>query len=128
MTTIDRSTLLTPLAIKKEQVALPEFGEDVSVWVHGMTAREKTQHDGHVMNSKWDGINKTRVKVQKERMVIFCCRDDDGTRILSYDDVDALGNWPADLLNRVFDVANQLSGGATDTEAMAKNSEETGAD
>ena len=125
MTTIDRTSLLQPLAIKREQVALPEFGEDMSVWVHGMTAKEKTEHDSHSMNSKWDGVNKTRAKIQKERMVIFCCRDDEGTRLLSYEDTDTLGKWPADVLNRLFDVANRLSGGGTDSEALAKNSEET---
>jgi len=125
MTTIDRNTFLTPLAIKKEQVELPEFGEGSSVWVHGMTAREKSEHDSHSQNNKWDGVNKTRAKIQKERMVVACCRDDDGTRILNYDDVDTLGKCPADVLNRLFDVANRLSGGGTDTEELAKNSDST---
>lgn len=126
--TIDRTTLLTPLAIKKERVELPEFGEGQYVMVHGMTAREKTEHDAHSMNSKWDGVNKTRAKIQKERMVIHCCRDDEGTRLLTYEDIDAVGKWPADVLNRLFDVANRLSGGSTDSEALAKNSDEAGQD
>jgi hypothetical protein len=121
--TIDRATLLTPLAIKRERVDLPEFGEGQYVWVHGMTAREKTQHDSYSMNSKWDGVNKNRARIMKERMVIFCSRDDDGTRILNYDDTEAVGGWPADTLNRLFDVANTLSGGNTDSEELVKNSD-----
>ena len=123
--TISRELLLKPLAIKREQVALPEFGEGAVVWVHGMTAREKTEHDSHAMNAKWDGVSKAKAKLQKERMIVTCMRDDDGAQILSFEDVEALGNWPADVLNRVFDVANKLSGGATDSAALVKNSSET---
>ena len=126
--TIDRATFLTQLAIKRERVDLPEFGEGEYVWIHGMTAREKTQHDSYSMNSKWDGVNKTRARIMKERMVIFCARDEDGARILNYEDTEAVGGWPADTLNRLFDIANTLSGGNSDSEALAKNSDETGKD
>jgi len=123
--TIDRATLLKPLAAKTERVDLPEFGPDAFVIVHGMNAREKNDHDASMMNRKYTGLDPAKVKTQKERLVICCARDENGQPILQPDDVEAVGNWPADVLNRVFDVANRLSGGTGDKNA-AKNSEETG--
>lgn len=123
--TISREALLTPLKVRREKVDLPEFGPDSYVWVHGMTAREKVEHDAWMMNAKWDGVDKSKFSKQKDRMIAFCVRDDDGNRLLSFDDIEQLGQWPADLSNRLFDVANRLSGGATDAAALAKNSSET---
>lgn len=125
--TIDRATLLQPLEPKTERVDLPEFGEDAFVIVHGMNAREKNEHDAALMNRKFTGLDPAKVKTQKERLVICCVRDENGNRILEAEDIDAVGKWPADVLNRVFDVANRLSGGASDS-VTAKNSDETDAD
>jgi len=125
--TIDRESLLKPLPVKRERVDLPEFGADAFVMVHGLNAKEKNAHDSSMMNRKFTGIDIAKAKTQKQRLVIRCIRDDAGNPILTEADIDAVGEWPADVLNRVFDVANRLSGGATDSlEGAAKNSEETG--
>jgi hypothetical protein len=123
--TIDRAALLKPLPVKKERVDLPEFGQDAFVMVHGMNAREKNAHDASMMNRKYNGLDPKKVKNQKERLVICCTRDENGEPILQPGDVDAVGNWPADVLNRVFDVASRLSGGSSDENAV-KNSGEIG--
>jgi len=128
MTTSSREDLLKPIAVKREQVMLPEFGNGACVWVHGMTAREKNEHDSWMMNAKWTGVDKSKATRQKDRMIAFCVRDDAGNRILGIEDIDAIGLWPADVNNRLFDVANRLSGGTTDSEALAKNSDETTGD
>ena len=122
---LDRNALLKPIERKTEQVELPEFGEGQFVTVYGMNAKEKNAHDSALMNRKFTGLDPAKVKTQKERMVICCVRDDEGKQIFQPQDVEALGNWPSDVLNRIFDVANKLSGGATDSNAV-KNSEETG--
>jgi hypothetical protein len=118
---LNREKLLSPLAVKRERVELPEFGEGEFVFVHGMTAREKNNHDSSLMNAKWTGVDRVKVATSKERMIVKCVRDESGQPIFQPDDIDAISQWPADLANRVFDVANRLSGGATDMEAAAKN-------
>jgi len=122
---LDRDALLKPLEWKTERVDMPEFGEGAFVIVHGMNARQKNAHDSALMNRKFTGLDPGKVKTQKERMVISCVRDENGAAVFQPGDVDAIGNWPADTLNRVFDVANKLSGGLTDSNAV-KNSAETG--
>jgi hypothetical protein len=118
---LSRDKLLAPLQVKREKVELPEFGEGEFVFVHGMTAREKNAHDSSLMNAKWTGVDRVKVATSKERMIVKCVRDETGQPIFQPDDVEAISQWPADVANRVFDVANRLSGGATDVEAAAKN-------
>jgi len=121
-----RDTLLKPLLVGRERVAVPEFGDDEFVWCYGMTAREKNAHDANIMKKDWSGVDRGRALVQKQRMIVRCVKSDTGERIFSDEDVAALGEWPADLLNRVFDVCNKLSGGDTDSIGAdaVKNSEE----
>lgn len=115
MTALTREQLLAPIAIKRERIEVPELGEDAYVWVHGMTAREKNDWDAWVMRPKWDGVRPDRAKQQKERMIIACVRDDSGAGIFTRDDIEAILQWPADLSNRLFDAANRLSGGQSDS-------------
>ena len=124
---LDRAALLKPIERKTEKVELPEFGKGAFVYVAGMNAREKNAHDSALMNRKFDGLDPVKVKTQKERMVICCVRDKAGKKVFQPQDVEALGNWPSDTLNRVFDVANRLSGGGADQNSV-KNSDETGDD
>ena len=46
----------------------------------------------------------------RSKMVAFCCIDDAGARIFSDADVDQLGAVRADILDRLFGVAQRLSG------------------
>jgi len=124
---IDRATLLKTLPAKTERVSIPEFGDGAFVMVHGMNAKEKNAHDSRMMNRKFDGLDPKKVKTQKEQMIICCVRDEQGNKVFLPTDVEAIGCWPSDVFNRVFDVANRLSGGSTDENAV-KNSEETDAD
>ena len=124
----NRETLLTPLKVKVERVPVPEFGQDEYVMCHGLTAREKNTHDSCLMKRDWSGIDRGKAITQKERLIIRCVRDDEGQKIFTDQDIDAISNWPADLLNRVFDKCSDLCGGdATEdeTQSAAKNSQET---
>lgn len=122
-----RETLLKPLPIKTERVDLPEFGAAEYVMCHGMTAREKNKHDSALMKRDWSGVDRKKATTQKERLLVRCIRDDDGQRVFSDEDIDAIGDWPSDTLNRLFDVCNRLSGGGTDSDndESVKNSHET---
>ena len=124
MSNLTREDLSKPIAVGRETVPVPEFGEGKFVTVVGMTAREKNEHDAWVMKPKWDGVRPERAKKQKEHMIVRCLRDDNGKRIFSDDDLSVVQEWPADLANRIFDVANRLSGGASDD--AVKNSDTTG--
>jgi len=112
---------MTPISIAREEVPMPEWGDDVTVWVHGSTAREKNEHDAAMMNKDWSGVSKTKIKVQKERTVISSVRDEAGGRIFSVEDIKVISEWPAYIVERIVKVADKLNGGETESESLAKN-------
>ena len=96
----DRATLLQPVPVKTERVDMPEFGEGQYVVIHGCTAKQWNQYQNALMKSDWSGINAAKARTQRERLVVQCARDDNGQRIFTNDDIDTIGEWPAELLNR----------------------------
>ena len=116
----------TKLIIRRTRVELPEFGknedgENEWCWVYGMTALEKTRHDAEAMNKSWSGVVSSVMMTTKERLILKSMRDEDGSHILGNGDqeqIDAdvklLQGWPADIVNRIFDAANDLCGGGSD--------------
>lgn len=124
--TITRDTLLTPIAIQRERVDLPEFGEGEWVWVHGLTARELNIHRSQLMKADYSGVSREAASRQRERLAIRSMRDEHGGRILTDIDMEALGKWPSSILERIFDVANRLNGVTDEAdEPTVKNSPET---
>lgn len=118
--------LRKPIPVKIECAEVPEFGPGKVVYVKGMTAREKSLYDQTNMNSKWTGINRAKFATSKERLLCLCLCDEGGTRLFSEADVPLLQDWPADLMNRLWDIANKLCGGDSADEASKKNdSDET---
>jgi hypothetical protein len=121
--TIDRATFMTPVPVSREEVSMPEWGEGVTVWVYGWTAKEKNEHDASALNKECTGVSRTKLKTQKERTVIGCVRDESGGRIFSADDVKVIAEWPAHIVERIVDVSDRMNGSGEDIEAMAKNSD-----
>jgi len=76
------------------------------------------------MNKDWSGVSRTKVKAQKERLVVSSVRDESGGRIFSPDDVKVITEWPAYITERIVKVADKLNGGG-DHETTVKNSDET---
>lgn len=122
--TIERSAFLTPVPIKREEVAMPEFGDGQTLWVYGLSAGEKAEHDSSMMNKEWTGVSRTRAKAQKGRMVIASARDESGGRIFSADDLKVIAEWPSEVVERIVKVADKLNGVASAAD-LVKNLEPT---
>ncbi len=90
-----------------ETVSLPEL--KTSVIVRGMTGSERDAFEASCI----EGRGKKRdvnTKNIRARLVAFCCVDDKGDRVFSDGDAKQLGDVRADLLDRIFSVAQRLSG------------------
>ena len=109
---------------KPRDVALPELGEGVVVPVWPMTALEWTQFQLEQQGK--DGKPNAKAKQVRQRLVIRCCRDDDGQPLFTADDIDSIGALHAGIVERLVDAALEVSGlKAPDLEAAAKNSDAT---
>jgi hypothetical protein len=123
MTILTRDALLKPVEVPREQVDLPELGG--SVWVRGMTTAEKVEWHAQFQTSSGKP-NKKRLAQIAQRLCVWCVCDENGQRILTDEDVEAIGQQRADVIERIASVAQRLCGMAgTGVEELAKNSDET---
>lgn len=122
-TVIDRATFITAApARRKEDVPLPEYGEGCVIPVWGMTARERTEFEKSFTSKSGKTLD-DRVKEFRERLVLACCKNDDGVAIFTPEDVQALGTTNADILERIVNACQRLSGMSNqDIEDTVKNS------
>jgi hypothetical protein len=102
-----RETLLGATAPPQEDVHIPALG--IAVTVRGMTGVERDQFEA----SCFEGRGKKRdfnMKNLRAKLVAYCCIDEKGNRLFSDADAIALGAVRADVIDRLFSVAQRLSG------------------
>jgi hypothetical protein len=116
---LTRQDIIDCKDIKSEVVKVPEWNGEVNVW--GLTLAEKDSWTDIIIS---DG--KANMKGATALLCALCMRDENGERLFSSDDIDALDAKSASALDRVFQVAQRLSGiGQEDIEETVKNSEKT---
>lgn len=120
MGVLTREAILATEDLKIEQISVPEWGGDVRVRTLTGTERdafEESLFEGHGKDRKQDLRN------LRARLVGLTVVDENGHPIFSAGDVDRLGEKSAAALDRIFTVAQRLSGlSARDLEVLAGNS------
>lgn len=126
---LTRAEILAADDLPRELVDVPEWGG--SVYVRGLTAMERSEFENLML-----GLENRRIKVGKSddmtiqmdmrvlrvRLSALCMVDEKGNRLFGDDEVEELGRKSADALNRIFVVAQRLSGmTADDVEDAAGN-------
>lgn len=107
MAVLGKAVLLGANTPPQEIVPIPELNGDVIV--RGMSGAERDAFEAGLMQGR--GKNReVNFRNLRAKLVAFCCIDESGQRIFADGDVEALGNVRADVLNRLFTVAQRLSG------------------
>jgi hypothetical protein len=118
---LTREQILAHRDLPTEEVFSPGLGG--SLRVRGMTARERDQFESSRVTRK-NGKVQIESDNTRAKMVAICVVDPEGGRLFSDEDVPALGNLPADVLDPIFEVAARLSGmRPEDLEDARKNSD-----
>lgn len=108
---LSRDAILAAQDIVTEDVAVPEWGG--TVLVRGLTGRERDQFELDLLQGK--GRNReVNLRNMRAKLVVRSVIDSDGDRVFSDADAVALGAKSASALQRVFRVAQRLSGLADD--------------
>ena len=107
MGVLKRDDILQADDIKLELVPVPEWDGDV--YVKGMTGAERDKFEGSlvIMRGKDKQINMSNIRAKLASMTIC---DENGKRLFNENDVQALSQKSAAALQRVFEVAQKLSG------------------
>lgn len=106
----------------KQDVPVPELGPGMVIPIWGMTPRERTTWEDR--QSRLSDKQKAAHKLQiRERILVECCRNDDGVQIFTLQQIEQLGQKRGDVIERLVNVALELSGfSEQDLEKLAKNS------
>ena len=116
---LTREAILQADDLPRELVEVPEWGG--ALYVRALTGAERDAFEQSIVETR--GKN-TRMNLRniRARLVALTVVDEDGNRLFSDDDVEALGRKSAAALNRVFEVAQRLSGlRPEDVEELAGN-------
>ena len=107
MSVLKRDDILQAEDIKTELVPVPEWGGDV--YVKGMNGAERDKFEGSlvILRGKDKQMNMTNIRAKLASMTIC---DDKGKRLFNENDVQALSQKSAAALQRVFVIAQKLSG------------------
>jgi len=117
MKILTKDQILQADDIRKEQVEVPEWGG--SVWVKTMSGAERDQLEASIISTPGErNMENLRAKI-----VALSVVDPNGERLFSFEEAIELTKKSARALDRVFSVAQRLSGFTPqDVEDLTKNS------
>jgi hypothetical protein len=104
-----RDQLLTLVTLPREIVAAPELGAGVEVIVQGMSGAQRDQWEASLIVGKGRKRDVSTANI-RAKLVAQCCVSEDGRRLFSDEDAEELGRIRVDVLNRLWNVAQRLSG------------------
>lgn len=103
---LSRADLLR-VSLPQETVYIKELKD--SVIVRGMTGRERDAFEASCLVGKGRKRDVNTLDM-RAKLVALCCIDEKGQRLFSDEDVALLGDVRADVVDRLFSVAQRLSG------------------
>ena len=98
-----------------EAVELDGHGK---VWIKGLTAAERDDYEQTLVETGPDGRTRVKRKQRNVRasLVVRCLVTEQGERLFTDKDTDALGNVDGAVVDKLWDVARTLSGMAVTEE------------
>jgi len=112
---LSKEAILAADDIRRERVAVPEWGGDV--FVRTITGMER---------DAWERrkADETSLPNLRGSLVALCCCNEAGGEIFKPSDAGAVGRKSAAALDRIVEVAMRLNGiGEEETKELAKNSD-----
>jgi len=113
---LQRDQILKLKDLPQETVEVPEWGG--AIIVSGLTAAERDAYESSLYEDKEHGkgvFNNARAK-----LVVRACKNADGSRVFLDADADDLGRKNAAAVDRLFAVAQRLSGLGAQAEKQAE--------
>ncbi len=106
---LSRDKVLGAKTPPRERVELGELEDGGFVLVRGMTGTERDAFEASCIEGRGRKRD-VNTKNIRAKLVAFCAIDETGRRVFTDDDATELGTIRADLLDRIFSVAQRLSG------------------
>lgn len=107
MKTLNRDAILAAQDLKTQRVNVPEWGGEVIV--RTMTGVERDELEGIMAMQSTKATPAERLRNFRALTVALCTVDEQGNRLFTLEDVEALGKKSTASLTRIFTVAQVLS-------------------
>lgn len=125
MPVLDRSAILSADDLPREEVEVPEWGG--TVYVRALSGDERDRWEASMIDVQREGDKTKAIPKFDHIRSSLCARticDEQGKRLFTDADVEELGAKSAAALDRVYSVAERLSGlSAQDIEELAEGLE-----
>jgi hypothetical protein len=122
MKRLTKTDIMGAADIRQEIVEVPEWGGEALVY--GLTGAERDEFEESIFVSNSDGKTAFVRTNIRAKLCSYAIREDDGRRMFDEDEVDELGKRSAVALDRIYTVAQRLSGiTKEDIKALEKNLE-----
>lgn len=123
---LNREDILSANDLERDVVLIPEWGGDVCM--RGLTGAERDRFEADMLSDPEEDSRKRFYNLRARLVVLSLC-DEKGMPLLLLNDVEQLGKKSAKILDRLFSVAQRLSGMTKeDVDTLTKNSAPTPAD
>jgi len=126
MSLLTRDAILEAHDIEIERIDVPEWGGHI--FVKGMSGVERDKFEAAIVEQRGKAVKVNMANIRAKLAAHTIC-DEDGVPLFTPKDVVALGDKSALALQRVFDVAQRLSGiTSDDIEELADEMESSPSD
>ena len=105
---LSRDAILGAQDVVTEVVDIPEWGGQV--YVRGLTGTERDRFESSITDQSDPKRAKVNLRNFRAKLVVLSTYDADGNRLFAEADLLALGQKSAAALQRIFKVAQRLSG------------------
>lgn len=130
VTILTREQILEAQDLQKELVEVPEWGG--AVYVRALTGTERDAFEQSMIEMRTvrrgrreETVRELRLQNLRARLCAMTICDENGNRLFTDADIQLLGQKSASALNRVFEVAQRLSGlRDEDVEELVGNSDD----
>lgn len=102
-----RQKILAAKPTAMERLDVPEW--DATVWIKELTLKERDAFEADQIVREEDGSMRMETKGLKARLIILCACDEDGEKVFSPEDEDALNELGAAAIERVFAVCQRVN-------------------
>jgi len=105
---LSKDQILSAVDRPTRTVNVPEWGGDVVV--RSISAKERADYTNSLMELDSKGEYRYKPGDLNSKLLARCLADEDGNRLFSDDEIDALGQKSAAVLDRLFKVAEEMNG------------------
>ena len=126
---MDKAAILAAAAasgLPREVVSVPEFGDGVTLSLQGMTGTQRDAWEKSLIVGKGQRRDVNTENIRARLVVKSLFTDDWSARMFTDAEAAVVGTWRVDVLQRLFTVAQRLSGVSdADVDELGKSSAPT---